>query len=381
MCPQGTPLFTDSNSSKTPFMNPRVLCQKSRHRTLGALLAILACVWLGLPAAAAAPECSPSDGLSYVCGPTASEDLVRVPDSDWLIASGMNVGAPAHLYLVDSRHKRAVIAFARIAGRPASGDTGCPGPPDPRRMSLDGLALRPGARGMHTLYAANHGDRMAVEIFALDARGARPRLQWLDCARLPGNTLPNAIATLPDGAFLVISSYDPTDPQAWSRMARGEMTGRILQWHPGHGFDAVPNSATSGGNGLETSADGSLVYASSWSARRLVVLSLRDGSRREVALDFMPDNIHRLADGSLLVAGQRASVAAIHACGAQCPQPWVVTRVEPRTGAVQPLLSGPGTPAINYACGAIAVADTLFVTARGAQRIAYRRFPEIAFLH
>ncbi len=366
-----------------PFVNPKVLCQKFCRRTLRALAAAVAYAVLGFPAAAAgaALPCSPSDGLNYVCGPTASEDLVRVPDSGWLIASGMNIGTPAHLYLLDSRRKRATIVDALAGARHPSGGTGCSGPPDPLRMSLDGLALRPGARGMHTLYAANHGDRMAVEIFSLDARGARPRLQWQDCAPLPAHTLPNAVATLPGGGFLVISVYDPTDPQAWSRMARSEMTGRILQWHPGQGFDAVPNSATSGGNGLETSADGSLVYASSWSARRLLVLSLRDGARREVQLDFMPDNIHRLADGSLLVAGQRASVAAIHACGAQCPEPWVVTRVEPRTGAVQPLLSGPGTPAINYACGAIAVADTVFVTARGAQRIAYRRLPEVAFRH
>jgi hypothetical protein len=330
---------------------------------------------LGLPATAAGASlpCAPSDGLSYICGPTASEDLVRVPDSRWLIASGMNVGAPAHLYLIDSRQKRATIAYSPAAHRSPLHGTGCSGPPDPLRMSLDGLALRPGARGMHTLYAANHGDRMAIEIFSIDARGARPRLRWLDCALLPQQTLPNAVATLPGGSFLVISFYDPSDPQAWARMAQGQMTGRILKWQPGLGFSAVPNSATSGGNGLETSADGSQVYASSWSARRLVVLSLREGTRREIDLDFMPDNIHRLADGSLLVVGQRTTVEAIHACGSQCPQPWTLARVDPRAGTVQELLSGPGTPAINYACGAIAIAGTVFVTARGDRRLAYRR--------
>ena len=171
-------------------MNPRVLCRKFCHRMLGALTAAAACAWLAFPAAsAAALPCSPSDGLSYVCGPTASEDLVRVPDSGWLIASGMNVGAPAHLYLVDTRHQRATIAFARLAGPHPSAGAGCPGPPDPLRMSLDGLALRSGARGMHTLYAANHGDRMAVEIFSLDARGARPRLQKnLERWRMIGNS-------------------------------------------------------------------------------------------------------------------------------------------------------------------------------------------------
>lgn len=351
---------------------------------------IAVCGLLTFPATAtAAPSalsqrpagpCAPSDGLSYVCGPVASEDLVRVPHSRWLIASGMNVGAPAHLYLVDSRSKRATIAVAPVARPHGLSDSGCSSPPDPERMSLDGLALRPGPHGMHTLYAANHGDRMAIEIFSVDARGERPRLQWLDCALLPEKTLPNAVATLPGAGFLVISFYDPTDPQAWSRMTQGQMTGRILQWQPGQGFSAVPNSATSGGNGLETNSDGSLVYASSWSARRLVVLSLRKRARREIPLDFMPDNIHRLADGSLLVAGQRASVAAIHVCGPQCPQPWVVARVDPRSDTVRELISGPGTPAINYACGAIAIAGTVFVTARGDQRIAYRHFGGLAFL-
>jgi hypothetical protein len=350
--------------------------------TLPILLLIL-CSAAAAPAVATADRCAPSDGMNYICGLTASEDLVRVPRSSWLIASGMNVGAPAHLYLVDSQRKYAVVAFPTDStdrSQPFHSTMGCRGPPDPARMSLDGLALRPGVAGRHTLYAANHGDRMAIELFAVDARGAQPRLRWIDCATLPGNTLPNAVATLPQGGLLVISFYDPTDPQSWSRMARGQMTGRILRWHPGKGFAPLPDGATSGGNGLETSADGHLVYASSWSARKLVVLSLLDGSRRQIPLDFMPDNIHRLPDGSLLVGGQRTTVDAIHACtGPQCPQPWVVARVKPDDGAVTVLLEGRGNPAVNYACGAVAVADTLFVTVRGDQRIIYRRLPAASF--
>jgi hypothetical protein len=321
--------------------------------------------------------------LNYICGVTASEDLVRIPGSRWLIASGMNVGTPAHLYLVDLQHKRATIAFPTAAppgSQPPHSTMGCSGPPDPQRLSLDGLALRPGAGGRHTLYAANHGDRMAIEVFAVDARGAQPRLRWIDCATLPANTLPNAVTTLPRGGLLVISFYDPTDPQSWPRMARAEMTGRILRWRPGAGFAPLANSATSGGNGLETSADGRLVYASSWSARKIVVLSLRTGSRRDIALDFMPDNIHRLPDGSLLVGGQRTTVAAIHACnGPQCPQPWVVARVAPQSGTVTVLLEGRGSAEVNYACGAIEVGGTLFATVRGDQRIVYRRLPAGTF--
>jgi hypothetical protein len=204
-------------------------------------------------------------------------------------------------------------------------------------------------------------------------RAAQPKLRWVGCAPLPAGTLPNAVTILADGGLLVISFYDPNDARAWARMSAGEDTGRILQWHASRGFEPVPNSATSGGNGIETSAAGDVIYASSWSSRQLVILSRRDGARRAIRLDFMPDNIHRLADGSLLVAGQRTTVAAIRACtGAQCPQPWVVARVQPRTGQVQLLLAGQGSEAVNYACGAIAVNGTLYITVRGDRRIAYK---------
>lgn len=313
--------------------------------------------------------------LRYIEGPVASEDLVRVPDTHWLIASGMNAGAAAHLYLIDTVHKSAAILFP-LAGQAAQAAPAargaCAGPPDLARMSTDGLALRPGTHGLHTLYAANHGDRLAIEFFVLDARGNRPQLHWSGCAPLPAGTLPNAVTALPDGGLLVISFYDPTDKNAWARMAAGQNTGRILQWHADRGFEPVANSATSGGNGIETSVDGSIIYASSWSARRLVLLSRKDGSRHEIPLDFMPDNIHRLPDGSLLVAGQRTTVAAIEACkGALCPQPWVVARVQPRTGRIEPLLAAAGSSVLSYACGAVMLNGTLYITARGNQGIAY----------
>jgi hypothetical protein len=350
------------------------------HRGFSSRWLLLGIVLLAVSAADGAPDpasgCAPGAGLHYICGPQASEDLVHIPHSSWLIASGMNVGQPAHLYLIDTVHKRSSILYPTAANaamtHPASP---CSGPPDPARMSMDGLALRTGRDGRHTLYAANHGDRMAIEFFDIDTRGAQPKLRWSGCAPLPAGTLPNAVTALADGGLLVISFYDPNDPTAWTRMAAGQDTGRILEWHAAGGFEPVPGSATSGGNGIETSADDTLIYASSWSSRQLVILSRRDGSRRAIPLNFMPDNIHRLPDGSLLVAGQRTTVAAIRACtGAQCPQPWVVARVQPGTGRVQPLLSGGGSVAVNYACGALAVNGTVYLTVRGEQRIAYKAF-------
>ncbi len=126
----------------------------------------------------------------------------------------------------------------------------------------------------------------------------------------------------------------------------------------------------SGANGLETSADGDTIYASAWSARKLVIIPRRGGPRREIPLDFMPDNIRRQADGMLMVAGQRTTVESIAACtGAQCPQTWDVVRIDPRSGAVEPLLRRAGTPSVNYACTAMVVGGVLYITARGDGRV------------
>jgi len=326
-------------------------------------------------AASPTPGCAPSDGLRFICGPVASEDIVRVPGSRWLIASGMNLGQPAHLYLIDARAKTASVLFPlgepqMALDRRVAPD--CSGPPDLSRMSTDGLGLHPGPRGVHMLYAANHGDRRAIEMFRIDNRGPRPRLRWVGCAPMPPGTLPNAVAPLPDGGLLVSSFYDPTDKTSWARMARGEDTGRVLEWRPGKGFRLLPGGVMSGANGLETSADGATVYASAWSGRRLVIISRRDGARREIPLDFLPDNIHRLDDGSLLVGGQHTRVEDVAACtGAQCPQAWELAQVDPRSGAVRPLLTRAGTSIINYGCGGVALEGVVFITARGDQRIIY----------
>ena len=56
--------------------------------------------WLAAPASA--QSCGPASGLDFVCGPKNAEDLVRVPGTPWIIASGMSAGAS--LTLIDSRN-------------------------------------------------------------------------------------------------------------------------------------------------------------------------------------------------------------------------------------------------------------------------------------
>ena len=343
----------------------------------GALIAALALLALSTTPAASAADCAPAEGLQFICGPVASEDLVQVPGTALLISSGLNIGQPAALHLIDATaHSAAVLQPQWQPAHGAVPTAECTQPPDPARWSTDGLALLPSSRGPHRLYAANHGDRAAIELFDVQLSGAGVLLQWTGCVRLPAGTLPNAVTALPDGGLLAISFHNPDDPQAWQRMARGENTGRIFEWHPGGAVRELPGSAMSGGNGIALSADGRELYASAWSGRRIVVLSRIDGTRRELPLDFLPDNLKVLPDGSLLVAGQRSTVERIAACaGPRCPQPWVVARIDPRSGAVQPMLSGPGSERVDYAAGALIVNHELYVTVRGDSRLVYVRLP------
>src|SRR5690606_587244 len=168
---------------------------------------------------------------------------------------------------------------------------------------------------------------------------------------MPVGTLANAVVALADGGVLATTFHDPRDRGAWNRMDRGEPTGGVWEWHSTTGWKQVATNIP-GANGLETSSDERTLYVSAWASRQLLVIDRATGATRSISLDFRPDNIHRAEDSTLLVAGQRAAVRDIAACGASCPQPWVVARIEPRSAVVAPLLAGSGSSLTNYACGA-----------------------------
>ena len=331
-------------------------------------------IWAAALAAAAlagaAHDCPPHGGLNFICGPVGSEDIARIPGTRWLAASGLGLGKPGQLYLIDTHSKRVQTLYpGRNSPTPF---TGCPGPPDPAKMSTDGLTIRPGSGGHSMLYVANHGDRRAIEMLRLDARGPAPTATWIGCALMPAGTLPNAVAPLPQGALAVTSFHDPDDAQAWERMARQEPTGSVWEWRPGAGFHRLDVGPISGANGVDVSHDGRALYVSAWSASKLVVVDLKTGRRRDIPLSFLPDNIKRTPDGSLLVGGQKTTVASIAACnGPQCPQDWVVARVDPIRGVVTPLVARHGDALVNYACTGLELSGTLYITNRGDSRIAW----------
>jgi len=301
--------------------------------------------------------CATSGTMDYARQAGAVEEIAAVPASAWLIAGNLDVGAGARFRLVERGAMRVSDMEVDLSA-PAPPASSCPGPPDPARWSVSGIALDEGL-----LFATNHGsERWTVESFALDLAGAQPILRWRTCAMLPAGVQPNAVAADRAGGFYVVG-FVPSP--AGSTAAP---IGSAWHWTPAGGFAEIA-TGLSGGNGIALSPDGAQLWLAEWGAAALVRIDLASGARHSFALGYLPDNLHFAPDGRLLVTGQRAAVADIQRCGAHCPQSWLVALFDPDTRAQDVLAEGAGTPEIEYATGAQIIERALWITGRGDGRI------------
>jgi sugar lactone lactonase YvrE len=250
----------------------------------------LVVVCLVAPAGAVEAQCHADGDIQFVCGPVSPEDMVPVPDTPWLLVSGME--DDGYLYATDTRNYRSTVLFptATYHSKPDVAFSGCSGPVT-GGFRPHGLSLRPGARGRHTLYVVRHGAREAIEVFDVDARGATPTLSWVGCVVAPDGVTFNSVAALPGGGLAATHFNRPM--------------GELWEWQPGSGWSKVPGSETNGPNGLVASADGRWFYIGGWGTQSLIRLSRGQTPVQQDSVDvgFHIDNVRWAPDGSLLAAG------------------------------------------------------------------------------
>lgn len=350
------------------------------------LAALFLAVAIKAPSAitsAQSAACAPSGGLYFICGLQAPEDLVRVGDSRWLIASGMAEGSGLHL--IDTGLRTARAAFpVQLLGQTSpfrpdrSRFPGCPGILLPQRAVLHGLSLRPAQTGRYTLYATNHGGRESIEVFEVDARGASPTTTWIGCVLLPDQLAANSVAAFSDGTLVATVLVLPgkTFQDVWA----GRNTGVVLMWTPGSkSFRALAGTELPGNNGIETSADNREFFVASTGLKRIVAYSRADPSKplRYAQLkEFGPDNV-RLVGDRLITAGIIDEEAS---CGGapkkpediRCPRGWIADAIDPKTMAVTEIARGPAAPPYSGTATALPVDDTLWLSSFFADRLAYR---------
>jgi len=315
---------------------------------LSALAAAAALFVMIAPAAQAQP-C----GAAAICGLHNPEDVVAIDGGRWAIASRLTGDAPGGFDLIDLR-ARTARTLAPDVSHPAANSHETP--PDPAKMVTHGLALHRGPGGRLELLAIDHGGRQAVERFEVQVRGSSVSLRWLGSVPIPADVQANAVTALPDG--LAVTSFGTADDPKMTALLAGRPAGFVAIWSAAQGWRKLPGSEVPGDNGLEAALDGRELYVNAWGSGTLYVLPLRPGARRRtVALgDFHPDNIHRGADGSLVVAGQVGTADSILACSATpCPVGSAVVRLDSRARRVIQRLTIPASG--EFGAASVAVPD------------------------
>lgn len=122
-------------------------------------------------------DCAPRGTLRFICGVVAPEDLVAVPRSAWVIASGYSGGG---VHLIDIRTFTPTQVFPAATPRVRHDRRlygACPGPltlPRKDQFSAHGLAIRTGSTTAHTVYLVHHGERESIEVFEVDTSPRPP---------------------------------------------------------------------------------------------------------------------------------------------------------------------------------------------------------------
>ncbi len=325
--------------------------------------------------------CDPAAGLTFVCGLINAEDLVPVPGTPWIVASGLAEGehTGGHIYLVDAHDRTVrVLLPGHVVHQQDGGTFGaCPGAPDEATFSAHGLSLRAGAASEHTLYVVHHGERESVEVFKLNAGPAVPSLTWVGCVVYPAGVFGNGVAALPGDAFAASHFMSTDDPKALDKLAAGQPEGGMLIWRPKTGWENVPGAATiSADNGVAASPDGKQLFVAGSGDETVVRLSLdgAPGDRAVIRTGFHTDNLRWGPDGFLYAAGQRDTVPNLLACAPntkqRCTSPFAVLRIDPVTLETREVVRHPGAPTFGAASTALRIGDEYWLGTPHGDRIA-----------
>jgi hypothetical protein len=337
------------------------------------------------PAQGADDGCKDVGEYSFICGPASAEDLVLIPDTKWIVASGFAGGVS--LYLVDSEQKTWSNFYPASEPRARQNMKvygACPGSPNPNGFVAHGLNIRPGSDGHSTLYVVGHGEREAVEVFDVDASGDVPVLTWTGCILTPDSMVANSVASFTDGSLVA------TIPLQTGRLINealaGSSTGAVYEWSPGDaGFTMIEGTEMPYGNGIEVSADGQEFYVASSGLRKVLAFSNSNPTRllrSSEEFSVIPDNLHMGGDGNLITAGLALKDAV---CGdvqmslefdlaefASCPRAFTVLSVDPQSMQESVLATSPAQKYFSNITMALEVGDELWIGTFAGDRIAYR---------
>jgi hypothetical protein len=252
-------------------------------------------------ALSAGSACDPSDPL-FVCGVERAEDLVRLGQTPWVIASDMTISygtrshvsglGPLRAIRIDTRKIRKLYPTAGSAVRwDRASYPNCPAPP--KSLSSHGLNVQMLSDDRFRLYVVNHGERESIEIIDVAVRGGELQATWRGCILAPSfggpqGVWPNSVTPLANGA-VALSGF------------------HVAIWRPGRGWKQLDGPEFGVANGIEASRDGRWLFVADTTRRRVIRISASSGAESgAMKLDCFPDNLRWGDDGHLYVTGPLA---------------------------------------------------------------------------
>jgi hypothetical protein len=335
-------------------------------------------------AAAAPPSCRPQPNITPICGIAGPEDLVLLPDGKTILVSRMK-GDAVHtagggLMLFDPAKHSSRLLTVHVEPKPGWGDPACTAPP--AQPVSHGLSIVHRDDGAWALLVVNHGGRESVEFLELVPDGTRTRALWRGCVSDPVGVF-NDVAGTKGGGFIASVPMTQTlskSPGGLKTAFSGAIAGYLAKWNPGKSLARLPGSEAPFDNGLQLSADETVVYFAASAARQVRRYDLREQKVTSTAdLPFRPDNLTWRADGKLVAAGI-ADIAGPMACMAAhspfCNVGFLTAAIDPPTMTASPLHQGePGI--IMMASVALQLGRTLYVGSFAGDRLIAVTLPNI----
>jgi hypothetical protein len=249
-------------------------------------------------------------------------------------------------------------------------------------LNTHGMNIRGQGPGRARLNVVGHGAREAIEIFDVDATGARPTLTWKGCVPMPEGLAANSVASFADGSLVATVLFMPGKTFAEAVVER-KPTGAVFEWKPGDaGFTLVQGTELPANNGIEVAADGSEIYVVSSGLQNVVAFSHSNPARQLRAtrgLPFTPDNVHLGPDGRLITAGMANDVPE---CGgppgpqhdlaklAACPRGTIAVAIDPKTMRDTVIVETTANPGFSNATMVLPVGREAWIGTFSGDRIA-----------
>ncbi|MGX2950725.1 SMP-30/gluconolactonase/LRE family protein [Ursidibacter sp. B-7004-1] len=311
--------------------------------------------------------------LSYIKGIQNPEDLVQLPNTKWIIASGM---APqSGLHLIDSQSKTTQRLMAPKAHKPSALYPDSQPQPHADEMQIHGISIREVGKGKYHLYAVNHNGfdqnitRETIEIFEVNTSSTTPTLTWLGNVSLPKGLAGNGVVAGADGSIYTTVMTHPE--HSLGDMFTGKTTGAVYRWTPAtRQFEKLQGSEFNGNNGIELSQDGKFIYVAHMQGMSKLTNANPVKIVAQTHLNYgVADNLHWQGD-TLITAGSMA-LSCQNGLSFDCLKDFHISQINPDNLAVSPIFKGKYTADFSGVSTVLAVGDTYYLGSFYKDKLAY----------